>query len=183
MRSLPSVTLSFTLGTYTVPCNLASVHICCTRPDAAPSNVWLQQAKDQPLISIPAVGFVSCLYTRTGDQVLQFSSVAQSCPTLCDSMDYSMPGFPVHHQLPELTPSAPQCIKNSSPALIPEDAWTDCGVFCLPTKPQAWCWARTLLSWSAAKGGVTKGSYLGDWPTSNSFDMAVEYNFYFSRAQ
>ena len=32
----------------------------------------------------------------------QFSSVAQSCPTLCDPMDRSMPGFPVHHQLPEL---------------------------------------------------------------------------------
>ena len=32
-----------------------------------------------------------------------FSSVAQSCPTLCDPMDSSMPGLPVHHQLPELT--------------------------------------------------------------------------------
>ena len=32
-----------------------------------------------------------------------FSSVAQLCPTLCDPMDCSMPGFPVHHQLPELT--------------------------------------------------------------------------------
>ena len=32
----------------------------------------------------------------------QFSSVAQSCLTLCDSVDYIMPGFPVHHQLPEL---------------------------------------------------------------------------------
>ena len=31
-----------------------------------------------------------------------FSSVAQSCPTLCDPMDCSTPGFPVHHQLPEL---------------------------------------------------------------------------------
>ena len=31
-----------------------------------------------------------------------FSSVAQSHPTLCDPMDCSMPGFPVHHQLPEL---------------------------------------------------------------------------------
>ena len=30
------------------------------------------------------------------------SSVAQSCPTLCDPMHCSMPGFPVHHQLPEL---------------------------------------------------------------------------------
>ena len=33
----------------------------------------------------------------------QFSSVAQSCPTLCNSMDCSTPGFLVHHQLPELT--------------------------------------------------------------------------------
>ena len=31
-----------------------------------------------------------------------FSSVAQSCPTLCDPMDCSMLGLPVHHQLPEL---------------------------------------------------------------------------------
>ena len=33
---------------------------------------------------------------------LQFSSVAQSCPALCDPMDCSTSGFPVHHQLPEL---------------------------------------------------------------------------------
>ena len=33
---------------------------------------------------------------------VQFSSVAQSCPTLCDPMDCSFPGFPVHHQLLEL---------------------------------------------------------------------------------
>ena len=35
--------------------------------------------------------------------ILQFSSVAQTCPTLCDPMNYSMPGLPVHHQLPEFT--------------------------------------------------------------------------------
>ena len=34
---------------------------------------------------------------------LLFSSVAQSCPTLCDPMNRSMPGLPVHHQLPEFT--------------------------------------------------------------------------------
>ena len=34
--------------------------------------------------------------------VVEFSSVAQSCPTLCTSMDCSTPGFSVHHQLPEL---------------------------------------------------------------------------------
>ena len=34
---------------------------------------------------------------------VQFSSVAQSCPTLCDPMNHSTPGLPVHHQLPEST--------------------------------------------------------------------------------
>ena len=34
---------------------------------------------------------------------LQFSSVTQSCPTLCNPMNHSMPGLPVHHQHPEFT--------------------------------------------------------------------------------
>ena len=34
---------------------------------------------------------------------VQFSSVAQSCPTLCDPMNRSTPGLPVHHQPPEST--------------------------------------------------------------------------------
>ena len=34
---------------------------------------------------------------------IQFSSVSQSCPTLCDPMNHSMPGLPVHHQLPAFT--------------------------------------------------------------------------------
>ena len=45
-------------------------------------------------------------YTHVYPQLFSFSlsvsSVAQLCPTLCDPMDCSMPGFPVHHQLPEL---------------------------------------------------------------------------------
>ena len=36
-------------------------------------------------------------------ELTQFSSVAQSYPTLCDPMVFSTPGFPVHQQLPELT--------------------------------------------------------------------------------
>ena len=35
--------------------------------------------------------------------IQSFSSVPQSCPTLCNPIDCSTPGFPVHHQLPELT--------------------------------------------------------------------------------
>ena len=34
---------------------------------------------------------------------VQFSSVTQSCPILCDPMNRSTPGLPVHHQLPEFT--------------------------------------------------------------------------------
>ena len=37
--------------------------------------------------------------------LFQFSSVAQSCLTLCDPMNRSTPGFPVHHQLPEFIQS------------------------------------------------------------------------------
>ena len=35
--------------------------------------------------------------------IVPFSSVPQSCPTLCDPMNHSAPGLPVHHQLPEFT--------------------------------------------------------------------------------
>ena len=42
-------------------------------------------------------------WTYTWEVSLQFSSVAQSCPTLCHPMNRSTPGFPVHHQLPEST--------------------------------------------------------------------------------
>ena len=35
--------------------------------------------------------------------LLKFNSVAQSCLTLCDPMECSMPGLPIHHQLPEST--------------------------------------------------------------------------------
>ena len=45
-----------------------------------------------------------------GEKSAQFSSVAQSCLTLCDPMDCSTPGFPVHHQLPELAQTHVHCI-------------------------------------------------------------------------
>ena len=38
-----------------------------------------------------------------GKLSVRCSLVAQSCPTLCNPMDCSTPGFPVHHELPELT--------------------------------------------------------------------------------
>jgi len=44
--------------------------------------------------------FVCMVVQNCSDQIRW---VAQSCPTLCDSMNHSTPGLPVHHQLPEFT--------------------------------------------------------------------------------
>ena len=55
--------------------------------------------------------------------MIQFSSVARSWLTLCDPMDYSIPGFPVHHQLPELAQThahwVGDAIQPSHPLLSP----------------------------------------------------------------
>ena len=47
--------------------------------------------------------FTSLAHHSFWQSSIQFSSVAQPCPTLSDLMDCSTPGFPGHHQLPELT--------------------------------------------------------------------------------
>ena len=53
----------------------------------------------------------------------QIRSVAQSCPALCDSMNRSTPGLPVHHQLPEFTHThvhqVSDAIQPSHPLLSP----------------------------------------------------------------
>ena len=60
-------------------------------------------------------------------KIFQFSSVTQSCPTLCDPMDCSTPGLPVHYQPPELTRTHVHRVSDaiqpfhplSSPLLLP----------------------------------------------------------------
>ena len=44
---------------------------------------------------------------------LQFSSVAQSCPTLGDPMNHSTPGLPVHHKLPEFTQTHAHLVRDA----------------------------------------------------------------------
>ena len=46
---------------------------------------------------------ILCSFNFLTKSIIQFSSVAQLCPTLCDPINLSMPGLPVHHQLPEST--------------------------------------------------------------------------------
>ena len=57
------------------------------------------QPRDQTQTSCIADKFFTIWATREAI----FSSVAQSCPTLCDPMNHSTAGLPVHHQLPEST--------------------------------------------------------------------------------
>ena len=52
-------------------------------------------------------------HERPGSGIVQFSSVAQSYPTLCDPMNRSMPGLPVHHQLPEFTQTHVHRVRDS----------------------------------------------------------------------
>ena len=67
---------------------------CNTQKRRVRLNLSEEEPKLFPSTSFPAnQAFVSSV---------QFSSVTQWCPTLCDSMDCSTPGFPVHHQHAEL---------------------------------------------------------------------------------
>ena len=80
----------------------------------------------QPRIILPEVPLV--LRGETSIKIIvtssvQFSSVTQSCLTLCDPMNRSTPGLPVHHQLPEFTQThihrVRDAIQPSHPLLSP----------------------------------------------------------------
>ena len=59
---------------------------------------WVDDSTNWKILNTPVNAFPHPKWCS-----VQFSSVAQSCLTLCDPMDRSTPGFPVHHQLLELT--------------------------------------------------------------------------------
>ena len=65
-------------------------------------------------------------FTVSGNRQ-QFSSVTQSCPTLCNPMDCSTPGLSVHHQHPELTqthvPGVSDAVQPSHPLSSPSPAF------------------------------------------------------------
>ena len=74
---------------------------------ALPFSRGSSQPRDRTQIFCIAGGFFTSWATREALNVwfssVQFSSVAQSCPTLCNPMNHSRPDFPVHHQFPEFT--------------------------------------------------------------------------------
>ena len=74
------------------------------------------QPRDQSCISCQIL--YQCQQGSTKYFVHQFSSFAQSCPTLCDSMNRSMPGLPVHHQLPEFRLTSIESVMPSSHLIL-----------------------------------------------------------------
>ena len=69
-------------------------------------RVYCKASVSFDIITSPREPRKSQSLTQESKEVNQgFSSVAQSCPTLCNPMDCSMQGFPVHHQPPELAQS------------------------------------------------------------------------------
>ena len=73
------------------------------------NEILLSYSKEHIWVSSNEVDETGAYYTKWSKPerktpiLYQIRSVAQSCPTLCDPMNRSMPGLPIHHQLPEFT--------------------------------------------------------------------------------
>ena len=81
------------------------------------------QTNSCPVFFRRKIASISIIISFSKHSSVQFSSVAQSCLTLCDPMNRSTPGLPVHHQLPEFTqthgPQVSDAIQPSHPLLSP----------------------------------------------------------------
>ena len=79
--------------------HIPSVHLSAVNsspcPGIAPQSL---NSSSQPLCHL---GYVWQWQGLSDSHFISVSSVAQSCPTLCDPMDCNTPGLPVHNQLPE----------------------------------------------------------------------------------
>ena len=74
-------------------------------------NLFFLNIFMQPILCVCLVAYITYIH--------QIRSVAQSCPTLCDPINHSTPGLPVHHQLPEFTQThAIESVKPSSHLIL-----------------------------------------------------------------
>ena len=72
----------------------------CISMEFSRQEYWSGVPLPSPLCMLHIIIFYILIYSC---KMYQFSSVAQSCLTLCDPMNRSTPGLPVHHQLPDVT--------------------------------------------------------------------------------
>ena len=81
------------------------------------SSIYWQCNRKSSNISVLLVQSANITWRHTRNSFLecevQFSSVIQSCLTLCDPMNCSTPGLPVHHQLPEFTQTHVQRVSDA----------------------------------------------------------------------
>ena len=79
-------------------------------------NLVLSMLSFKPAFSLPSFSFIKRLFSYSSLSAIQFSSVAQSCPALCDPVDCTMPGLLLHHQPPEF---AQTCVHQDGDAIHP----------------------------------------------------------------
>ena len=93
---------------------------------------------------------------------VQCSSVDQACPTLCDPMDRSTPGLPVHHPLPELGQTP---VHQFSDALQPSHPLASPSTPAFNFSHQVlFQWVSSfLMSWIFASGGQSIGASTSAW--------------------
>ena len=96
----------------------------------------------------------------------QFSSVTHSCLTLCDPIDCSTPGFPVHHQLPELAQTHVHCVSDAIQPSLSSPSPT----FNLAQHQGLFQWVSSLhqvakvLELQLQHQWILRTDYLQDWP-------------------
>ena len=82
-------------------------------PNVHRSTIYNSRTCKQPRCPLEGKWKRKLWYIDTMEYSVQFSSVTQSCPTLCDAMNRSTPGLPVHHQLPEFTQTHVHQVRNA----------------------------------------------------------------------
>ena len=88
---------------------------------------------------------------------VQFSSVAQSCPTLCDPMNCSTPGLPAYHQLPEFTQTHIHQVGNATQ----------------PCDPLLSPFSSCPQSLPASESFSSESTLLMRWPKCGSFSFSI----------
>ena len=111
--------------------SLSHIQLCAT-PWTAARQASLSTTNSQSLLKLMSIELVMPSISSSVSAVSemathQSSSVAQSCPTLCNPIDCNTPGLPVHHQLPEIAQThvhrVSDAIQPSHPLLSPSPAF------------------------------------------------------------